>query len=200
MVIKGFTLIELIIVIGIIALLATTVILVINPARLFGEARDSQRIADLGQMNSAMGLYLATASSLDLDGNNLTGSGTCANRCMVHGNPTGTDCLGRAFGTGVTQHASTSVAVNGTGWIPIDLSAISSGSPLNSWPTDPTASADKFYSYACDNTNYWYEFNANMESSRFGSGSGSDNVEANDGGNSTTLYEVGNDPSLDLQD
>ena len=58
---KGFTLIELIIVIALIALLATTVILVINPVNIFTEARDSQRIADVGQMNSAMSLYTATA-------------------------------------------------------------------------------------------------------------------------------------------
>lgn len=199
--IKGFTLIELIIVIGIIALLATTVILVINPARLFQEARDSQRIADLGQMKSAMDLFVATADTPDtslgvpdLDGPASTATVNCAGRCYIHG--TGTSCLGRHVAT--TAAPSASVAVDGTGWAPVDLRDVSSGSPLAAWPKDPTASGTNFYTYACDNdlTDKLYEFNADMESTRFGSGTGSENVELNDGGSSTTIFEVGSSLSL----
>jgi len=43
---KGFTLLELLIVIGILAILSTTVVLVINPAELLKKARDSQRISE----------------------------------------------------------------------------------------------------------------------------------------------------------
>jgi prepilin-type N-terminal cleavage/methylation domain-containing protein len=42
--VKGFTLIELLIVIAILAILATAVVLVLNPAQILAQARDAQRI------------------------------------------------------------------------------------------------------------------------------------------------------------
>ena len=194
---KGFTLIELIIVIGIIALLATTVILVINPVNIFKEARDSQRIADLGQINSAIGLYLATASDIDLDGSGTNEcSGTNAD-CWVHdGGDIASGCGGR-HGT-KTAVSSASVAVNGTGWIPVDLTKTSGGSPLAAFPKDPKKSTTLFYSYACDSAATTVELNADMESDRYGGATSADNVEKADGGNSDTLFEVGNAPGLGL--
>ena len=59
---KGFTLIELLIVIAILAILATTVVLVLNPAQILAQARDAQRISDLSSIKSAIALYLATAT------------------------------------------------------------------------------------------------------------------------------------------
>jgi len=44
---KGFTLIEILIAVGIIAILAAIVIIAINPARQFQRARDSQRWSDV---------------------------------------------------------------------------------------------------------------------------------------------------------
>ena len=64
---KGFTLIELLIVIGILAVLATVTVLVLNPAELFRQARDSQRLADLGAVRGALGLYVTTVSSPDIE-------------------------------------------------------------------------------------------------------------------------------------
>ena len=43
---KGFTLIEILIVIGIIAIIATMVIIAINPARQFAAARNTKRTSD----------------------------------------------------------------------------------------------------------------------------------------------------------
>jgi prepilin-type N-terminal cleavage/methylation domain-containing protein len=51
---KGFTLVEILIVIGIIALLAAGVIIALNPGRFFAKARDTQRLAHLNDILKAI--------------------------------------------------------------------------------------------------------------------------------------------------
>lgn len=55
----GFTLIEISIVIGLIAILAATVIVAINPARQFKQARNSTRISNVNAILNAVGTRLA---------------------------------------------------------------------------------------------------------------------------------------------
>ena len=56
---KGFTLIEILVVIGIIAVLATIVLIAINPARQFAQARNTQRVSNVNAILNAVGQYVA---------------------------------------------------------------------------------------------------------------------------------------------
>lgn len=57
--IKGFTLIELMVSVSIIAILSGVLLQVINPTALRKKTRDKQRVADLKRLQSALELYFA---------------------------------------------------------------------------------------------------------------------------------------------
>src|SRR3989344_5165654 len=63
MISKGFTLLELVIVIGILAVLGAVSVLVLNPAQLFAQARDTTRIEDMSVIRNALALYVSTVST-----------------------------------------------------------------------------------------------------------------------------------------
>lgn len=54
----GFTLLEILLVIGIIAVLATVVIVSLDPATRFRDARDSRRLSDIQSILSAVHQYI----------------------------------------------------------------------------------------------------------------------------------------------
>ncbi|MBI2623595.1 MAG: type II secretion system protein [Candidatus Liptonbacteria bacterium] len=188
---KGFTLIELLVVIAIVAILATVLVITLNPAQLLRQARDSTRISDFSSIKSALSLYLADVASPAL--------ASSSSNCHAHTSSTttalGSGCSGR-YTTATTVVTSSARGVS-NGWIPANLGSISSGAPLSVWPIDPINNATYFYSYAADTTNQTFELDAKMESTRY-AGGGSNDVETTDGGSSSTLYEVGTAPGLSL--
>ena len=174
---KGFTLIELLVVIAILAVLATVIVVIINPAQLLRQARDTTRISDLAALNSAIALYLSDVAAPSL------GTTTNANCTVGTTSPfTITPCV---------TNATTSV--NGTGWIPVDFTGISSGSPLSRLPLDPTQVAPFFYAFAWDTPNLRYEIDAKMESDKYATTTATSVMKNSyDGGNNANYYEVGN--------
>lgn len=191
---RGFTLIELLVVIGIVVILSVVVVLTLNPAQLLAQARDSTRISDLATMKSAISLYLADVSSPDLDGSMNIG-------CGSSGGESGACNAGDARFSGVGGYYTTSsnpLAVDGTGWIPVNFGAISSGAPISALPVDPTnntGTVNIYYAYKATTTQT-YELNANLESTRYTTGD--TNYEASDGGNAPLLYETGTYQGLSL--
>lgn len=184
---KGFTLIELLVVIAILSVLAVAVTLILNPAELIKQGRDSTRLSDMAALNSAIALYLADVKNPGIGGANNAACSTATARITKNGTSPFT----------ATATVNSSTTIDGTGWVLVDFEEISSGSPLSRLPLDPVNDTTNFYGYACNGTSY--ELNANMESAKFSTNGGSD-VESNtkDGGNNNNWYEIGNDPGLDL--
>jgi hypothetical protein len=87
-----------------------------------------------------------------------------------------------------------------TGWIPVQFSQITLGSPLSSLPVDPTNNTSYYYAYAATTTSggsYYFEIDTFMESTKYKAG-GSNDATTYDGGDNTAVLEVGNKPGLNL--
>lgn len=185
---KGFTLIELLIVIAVLAVLSTAVVLVLNPAEILRQGRDSTRMSDLAAVNNAISLFLSDVA---------TTTWVTTNSCTA----------GTALpGSGVCT-TNVSTGVTGTGWVPINFSAISVGSPLSKLPVDPLntsvangaacASATApgcFYAFEPSSTAVTgfgrYKLYTNFESIKYIP------KKTTDGGNVVDWYEIGSDLSF----
>lgn len=162
---SGFTLIELLVVIAIVAVLAVVVVLAMNPAELLRQARDSARLSDLATLSGAIQVYVMDVTGSSMGNawecyvsiptttfavpwwNNTPGDWGAAgwypgiwslatNTAAYSG-----DGCYYAFDSANGTHPATTTrngqAINGTGWVPIDFTAISNGSPISKEPVDP---------------------------------------------------------------
>jgi prepilin-type N-terminal cleavage/methylation domain-containing protein len=167
---QGFTLIELLIVFTIIAILAIIVILTLNPIELFRQSRDSARLSDLSTMITALGIFVT-----DTAGNASLGQASTTYISIPDPSATSTagdQCQGLnlpALASGWTYQCSSPSnfkKVDGTGWIPVNFTKISSGAPFGTLPTDSTnnSSTGLYYTYTTDGQKY--ELTALMESTK----------------------------------
>ncbi|MBI5466166.1 MAG: type II secretion system protein [Candidatus Kerfeldbacteria bacterium] len=176
---KGFTLLELLIVIAILAILGTVLVLVLNPAETLKKSRDTQRISDMATLKTALALYTTTILSPDLDAGATFKclSGTATDAMIAYSKPQAGAILctadvvpGADASTSADFSASdycynvvaaNSTLVDGTGWLPVNLGSITGGSPISNMPLDPTNTiatdttpimSDLVYRYACQST------------------------------------------------
>jgi prepilin-type N-terminal cleavage/methylation domain-containing protein len=212
---QGFTLLELLIVITIIAILSVALVFILNPAETLQKSRDTQRLSDLSTLKTAIGIYLTATTTPQLDGINgganvnikcVGGSG--AKTIWISADSASAGAIGTTYPTGFTvwgQPASVSAAspVDGSGWLPVKLSGLIGGSPISSMPIDPVnkivvggstlatpTNAALMYRYACNFSPLTFEIDARLESQAYGVG-GADDRAAKDGGNNTNLFEIG---------
>lgn len=186
---KGFTLIELLVVLAIVAILSVVVILTLNPAELLKQARDSNRVSDMATMKSALSLYLADVASPDLS------SSTYVKCWISNATATSTSKCGVFSTAFITTSATTTAAlnrnVNGSGWIPVNFTAISSGAPIGNLPVDPINNNTYYYAYAASSS-LTFQIDSFLESTKY------TNFMSTDGGGNNTVYETGTYPGLSL--
>src|SRR3989344_2377107 len=197
---KGFTLLELLIVITILAILTLVVVLFINPVEMLKKARDVQRMSDMAVLRTAIVLYLQDRPTNTLTGCVTAQPGPAATSSQWVSVPSDA-AVGIKFGT--TCYGSTTAAYytknDSTGWVRVNFASVASSSspPIAKLPIDPinqagtvadSTSADTYYyRYACL-TNNTFEIDATLESAAYVT---DDAKASKDGGNSTYRYEVG---------
>jgi len=200
--VKAFTLIELLIVIAIIAILAAAIFLFLNPLEYFRAARDNNRHRDASSFREVLDF-----NAVQRDGN-WDPDGSYTESCVGELNQ-------RVFVSVPSDNSEISPEdlpagwiyervlkddmrnIDGSGWIPVNLTGIPGGSPLSVLPIDPTNTfaSGYYYSYVCSRDKL-YEITARMASKRFRTG-GAFDIQSNDGGDDIFMLERGTDLQLD---
>jgi uncharacterized protein (TIGR02145 family)/prepilin-type N-terminal cleavage/methylation domain-containing protein len=156
---NGFTLLELLIVIGIIAILSVALVFILNPSETLKKARDSQRMSDLTTLKKAIEIYKTNERYPKLAGSDNTGcKGTTssdtnyvlASDKIYYSYPSdiggaGLSAIntlkldGVTFTTGGANQVTKANLgnVDNTGWLPINFASLQGGSPISSLPIDP---------------------------------------------------------------
>ncbi|MEK9154449.1 MAG: LamG-like jellyroll fold domain-containing protein [Patescibacteria group bacterium] len=188
---KSFTLLELLIVIGILAVLATSAVVVLNPAELLKQSRDTKRIADLKALNSALNLY-----SL---GNGSYGSANTVYISLPYATAdcdygSGNPLLLPSLPSGWNYSCKSDTdyrKIDSTGWVPVDLTLIESGAPFSALPIDPinNSLSGLYYNYVASPADY--VFASLLESKKY-----LKQIALTDGGSDDARYEIGRNLTL----
>jgi uncharacterized protein (TIGR03437 family) len=165
-------------------------------------SNDSTRLSDMNTLQSAIALTQSGAKPASM--------GSAKTVYVSIPDPQATTASGSSCASlslpilpaGYAYHCSGSnfyQKTDGTGWIPINFSSVTSGSPLGTLPIDPvnTVSSRLYYTYTTNGSQY--ETTAVMESPEYKLG-GTNDVIAQDGGTLASVYEKGTKLGLDPLD
>lgn len=205
---RGFTLIEILVTTGILAVLSTVTVLVVQPQELFKQARDARRITDIKALMQVLKL-----AGL---GGNIIGNNDQVSLSLPDNSQTCTGLSGlTTLENGWTYRCANATdyrKIDGAGWIAADfgdpfalnatqnneayLASVggdtydTTGAVITVLPVDPVNSLATghyfMYLYTANN----YQFVTTFESQKYQA------LAAEDGGSDSTRYEVGIDLSL----
>lgn len=165
---RGFTLVELLIVIAIIVTLAAAVVLIINPLELNRKDRDASRLSDLASLHQAINVASETTTVVGPE--------------IFCTPPATAPCSGNSNDSGGSVSDT-----DGKGWVKVDLS-VQKNVPMPLLPVDPLNNATHFYRYSSDGSSW--EIDAVLESQQQNS------KMQSDGGNNDNRYEIGSNQQL----
>lgn len=182
---KGFTLVELLIVVGVLVVLLTAVVLLLNPVEFTAQGKDLKRISDLKNMDTAITLLKHSFDESLIDNAQLDRvyislpdtNGNINDDCKL-------DYPSLPALSGSWQYRCNAIAsdlknINSTGWIPINLAGISTN-PLSILPIDPVNDVNNYYTYTKDGA-----LAAKLTSDKYIT-----EVALNDGGNESSFFET----------
>ncbi|MCX7589392.1 MAG: prepilin-type N-terminal cleavage/methylation domain-containing protein [Patescibacteria group bacterium] len=185
---KGFTLIEILITITIIAILIIAVLIILNPLEYLKQVRDEQRLEDLTKLNKSILWFQADTQSKEFMGSSsviYTSLPDNNSNCQSWNLPAPTsgwfyNCVS----------ALNLQKIDGTGWLPINFKKMSFGQILNKLPIDPLNNSTAYYTYVYDPATNNFELNSILESNKM------KQLLENDSGDNNLVYEIGSKLNL----
>ena len=201
---KAFSLLEIIITLGIISVLAGIITAVFKIPEAYKILRDFQRVQGLANLNKSLELvtifaeesgFSLTSKYPNLRANTIYLSlpmNSATTNCKVD-YPQLPDIPNYSY---YCAPSSTYMNIDGSGWIPINFSDFSSrGVELGKLHIDPINNSIYYYSFVIDNKNN-FELTAVLENSR---NIGPGTVSEKDGGDNDYIFEKGSNLTLTPQ-
>ena len=189
---KGFSLVEIIIAVFILAFLTVLVVVLLDPADFFSGARDTRRISDLQAIDSAISMYKTEV------GGSLRAGGTpfavyislpdSNNNCNSYPSLPSLNPPQKY----ICADQNNFRKVDENGWIQINFTKISSNS-LTVLPIDPVNSVTSGMYYTLVTDGKKWELTSVLESDK---NKGVDKIGGKDGGQNDDILEIGSNLTL----
>lgn len=184
---SGFTLIEILIVVGVLAALGTVAVLLLDPATRLAASRDSNRFTSLQSVNQALSLIKIGNPSVSF------GLGNTVYLSLPDSSPVCSSWdlppLPETWSYACQTEANYR-KVDGSGWTPVNLASSSLGTSSSVAPVDPRNNENNYFYYVFNPSTSSYELGTAMETDK------NKVIASSDGGDNSDMWEIGSGLSL----